>query len=233
MSKTQERAVPVGGIPASGQPSGPVAPPRVSARRRRPGLIALSLALIAAGGAGVVVLVLQAGHRTQVVTVTRDVQVGEVVTEADLGRASVALDPVVKAVTADRLDSVVGKRAAVELRPGSLLVPSQVTSRQVIKPNEQLVPVGLKPEQVPATALVPGQKVRLVHVPAQGEDTTPGAKEQTPESVPARVVKAGAAAPGTGVVVVDVATAASEGPRLAAWVSSGNVRLVLDAPGGS
>ncbi|MFB7755096.1 flagellar biosynthesis protein FlgA, partial [Streptomyces sp. NPDC056121] len=85
MSKTQERAVPVGGIPAPGQPAGPVAPPRVSARRRRPGLIALSLALIAAGGAGVVVLVLQAGHRTQVVTVTRDVQVGEVVAEADLG----------------------------------------------------------------------------------------------------------------------------------------------------
>ncbi|MET7930854.1 hypothetical protein ABZT43_44730, partial [Streptomyces sp. NPDC005349] len=41
------------------------------------------------------------------------------------------------------------------------------------------------------------------------------------------------AAPGTGVVVVDVATTTDDGPRLAAWVSSGNVRLVLDAPGGS
>ncbi|MEV6699234.1 SAF domain-containing protein [Streptomyces sp. NPDC051453] len=232
MSKTKERAMPMG-VPAQGQPAGPVAPPRVSARRRRPGLIALSLALIAAGGTGVVVLVLQAGHRTQVVTVTRDVQVGEVLTEADLGRASIALDPAVKAVTADELDSVVGKRAAVELRPGSLLAPSQVTSHQLIKADEQLVPVGLKPEQVPATALTPGQKVRLVHVPAQGEDTTTAKDPQTPESVPGRVVKAGKAAPGTGVVVVDVATTADDGPRLAAWVSAGNVRLVLDAPGGS
>lgn len=232
VSKTKERAMPMG-VPAQGQPAGPVAPPRISARRRRPGLIALSLALIAAGGTGVVVLVLQAGHRTQVVTVTRDVQVGEVLTEADLGHASVALDPAVKAVTADDLDSVVGKRAAVELRPGSLLAPSQVTSHQLIKANEQLVPVGLKPEQVPATALTPGQKVRLVHVPTQGEDTTTAKDTQTPESVPARVVKAGKAAPGTGVVVVDVATTTDDGPRLAAWVSSGNVRLVLDAPGGS
>ncbi|GGO58999.1 SAF domain-containing protein [Streptomyces lasiicapitis] len=232
MSKTKDRAAgpAMNGIPAQG-PAGPVAPPRVSARRRRPGLIALSLALIAAGGAGVVVLVMQSGDRTEVVTVTRDVQVGEVITEADLGRASMALDPAVKAVNADDLGSVVGKRAAVQLRPGSLLARSQVTSRSLVNAGEQVVPIGLKPEQVPATALTPGQKVSLVHVPAQGEDT-PSKQDSTPESVTARVVKAGKAAPGTGVVVVDVAAQADDGPRLAAWVSSETVRLVLDAPGG-
>ncbi|MFD4482786.1 SAF domain-containing protein [Streptomyces sp. NPDC058471] len=234
MSKTKERAAgpAVAGIPAQGQPAGPVAPPRVSARRRRPGVIALSLALIAAGGAGVVVLVMQAGHRTQVVTVTRDVQVGEVLTEADLGQASIALDPAVKAVKASDLGSVVGKRAAVELRPGSLLNRSQVTSRSLVNAGEQLVPIGLKPEQVPATALVPGQKLSLKHVPAQGEEAADAKESQTPESVAARVVKAGKAAPGTGVVVVDVATQAADASRLAAWVSADSVRLVIDAPGG-
>lgn len=232
MSKTKDRAAgPVtNGIPLQA-PAGPVTPPRVSARRRRPGLIALSLALIAAGGAGVVVLVTQSGDRTEVVTVTRDVQAGEVITDADLGRASMALDSAVKAIRADDVGSVVGKRAAVQLRPGSLLARSQVTSRTLVNAGEQIVPVGLKPEQVPATALTPGQKVRLVHVPAQGED--PSAKEDsTPESVAARVVKAGKAAPGTGVVVVDVAAPDEDAPRLAAWVSSETVRLVLDAPGG-
>ncbi|MEV5850413.1 SAF domain-containing protein [Streptomyces sp. NPDC051985] len=203
----------------------------MSARRRRPGVIALSLALIAAGGAGVAVLLLQVGNRTDVVTVVRDVQVGQVLTEDDLGRASVALDPAVKAVRADNVKSVVGKRAAVELKPGSLLAPSQVTRDSLVKAGEQLVPIGLEPKEIPATALVPGQRVQFVHVPAQGTtDTDTGA---APQTIDGRVVKASGAAPGTGIVVVDVATAAAEGPTAAAWESAGTLRLVLAAPDGS
>ncbi|MEU2284278.1 SAF domain-containing protein [Streptomyces sp. NPDC013178] len=213
--------------------AGPVPPPRVSARRRRPGVIALSLALIAAGGAGVAVLLLQVGDRTDVVTVIRDVQVGQVVTEDDLGKASVALDPAVKAVRAGDLDSVVGKRAAVELMPGSLLAPSQVTKDSLVKAGEQLVPIGLKPEQVPATALVPGQKVQLVHVPAQDQQNTGKTSDTPPATIDGRVVKASSAAPGTGVVVVDVATSATDGPTAAAWVSAGTLRMVLAAPDGN
>ncbi|MEU9221952.1 SAF domain-containing protein [Streptomyces sp. NPDC048376] len=237
MSKTKERiAAPTAHpLPHQAQAAGPVTPPRVSARRRRPGVIALSLALIAAGGAGVAVLLLQVGDRTDVVTVVRDVQVGQVLTEQDLGKASVALDPAVKAVRADDVDSVVGKRAAVELKPGALLSPAQVTRDSLVKAGEQLVPVGLKPEQVPATALVPGQRVKLVHVPVQGaaEAGAEAGKESGavgPQSIAGRVVKASKAAPGTGVVVVDVATTADDGPTVAAWVSADALRLVLDAP---
>lgn len=235
MSRTQERvdAVTSNGVPPQGHFARPVTPPRVSARRRRPGVIALSLALIAAGGAGVAVLLLQVGHRTEVVTVVRDVQVGQVVTEGDLATASIALDPAVKAVRGNDLDSVVGKRAAVELRPGSLLAPSQVTKDSLVKAGEQLVPIGLKPEQVPATALVPGQKVELVHVPAQGAADTGKTSGTPPETIEGRVVKASSAAPGTGIVVVDVATTAEEGPTAAAWVAAGTLRLVLAAPDGS
>ncbi|MEU6578202.1 SAF domain-containing protein [Streptomyces sp. NPDC046805] len=195
--------------------------------------MALSLALIAAGGAGVAVLLLQVGNRTEVVTVVRDVQVGQLVTEDDVGKASIALDPLVKAVRGNDLDSVVGKRAAVELKPGSLLSPSQVTKDNLVKAGEQLVPIGLKPEQVPATALVPGQKVQLVHVPAQGEADTGKASDTSPQTIDGRVVRASSAAPGTGVVVVDVATTAQDGPTAAAWVSAGTLRLVLAAADGN
>ncbi|MFG2425188.1 SAF domain-containing protein [Streptomyces sp. NPDC048448] len=196
-------------------------------------MIALSMGLIAAGGAGVAVLLLQVGHRTEVVTVVRNVQVGQILTKEDLGRASIALDPAVKAVTTNDLDQVVGKRAAVELRPGSLLAPSQVTKDSLVESGEQLVPIGLKPEQIPATALVPGQKVQLVHVPVQGEIETDKPSGSSPRTLPGRVVKASNAAPGTGVVVVDVATSAADGPTVAAWVSAGTLRLVLAAPDGS
>lgn len=233
MSKSKEStAVADRKLPQPTGVAGPVSPPRVSARRRRPGVIALSLGLIAAGGASVAVLLLQVGHRTEVVTVVRDVQVGQVLTERDLGKASISLDPAVKAVTTEDLDQVVGKRAAVELRLGSLLAPSQVTKDSLVKAGEQLVPIGLKPEQIPATALVPGQKVELVHVPAQGETETDKPSDSSPKTLPGRVVKSSGAAPGTGVVVVDVATSADDGPTVAAWVSAGTLRLVLAAPGG-
>ncbi|MGW5434118.1 SAF domain-containing protein [Streptomyces sp. NPDC004059] len=234
MSKTHERLdITQTGVSQQGRVAGPVTPPRVAARRRRPGVIALSLALIAAGGAGVAVLLLQVGHRTEVVTVVRDVQVGQVLTESDLGKASISLDPAVKTVRAADLDSVVGKRAAVELKPGSLLAPSQVTKDSLVKAGEQLVPIGLKPEQVPATALVPGQKVELVHVPAQGQEDTGKASGTAPQTLQGRVVKASGAAPGTGIVVVDVATLAADGPTAAAWESAGTLRLVLTAGDGS
>ncbi|MEU6495693.1 SAF domain-containing protein [Streptomyces sp. NPDC046984] len=233
MSKTQERAhTAISGVAHQAGVAAPVAPPRVSARRRRPGVIALSLALIAAGGTGVAVLLLQVGDRTDVLTVVRDVQVGQVLTEDDLGKASVALDPAVKAVRADDLKSVVGKRAAVELKPGSMLAPSQVTKDSLVKAGEQLVPIGLEPKQIPATALVPGQKVELVQVPAQGAADAGKASDAVPQTIGGRVVKASGVAPGTGIVVVDVATAAADGPTAAAWEAAGTLRLVLAAPGG-
>jgi hypothetical protein len=128
---------------------------------------------------------------------------------------------------------VVGRRAAVELKPGSLLSPTQVTKDSLVKAGEHLVPIGLKPEQVPATALVPGQKVQLVRVPAQGATGADTETDRSPRTIAGRVVKASKSAPGTGVVVVDVATSASDGPAAAAWVSAGTLRLVLDAPDGS
>ncbi|QKV90403.1 flagellar biosynthesis protein FlgA [Streptomyces sp. NA02950] len=224
MSKTKDRSAPGAGVPAP--VAGPVTPPRVSARRRRPGLIALAVVLITGGGAGGAVLLMESGHRTEVVTVVRAVPVGQVITDRDLGEASVALDPAVK--VADRSD-VVGKRAAVELKPGSLLSSGQVTSGSLVRPGEQVVPVGLKPEQVPASSLAPGQKVQIVQVPGEDEE----ASKAQAEPISARVVRVGDPTPGTGSVVVDVAADRTETPLLAAWVSTGKIRLLIDAQGGA
>ncbi|MFF4699918.1 SAF domain-containing protein [Streptomyces chattanoogensis] len=207
----------------------PVSPPRVAARRRRPGMIALCVLLIAGGGVGGALLFLQSGQRSEVLTLVREVPAGAAVTDQDLGEASMALDPAVKSVPASERDSIVGKRAAVDLKPGSLLSASQVTTATLLKAGELLVPVGLKPEQVPASVLSPGTRVQIVRVPGESQ-TAKG--EGDPEVISARVVKVGSATPGTGTVVIDVATASANGPQLAAWVSTGNVRLVIDALGG-
>lgn len=210
----------------------PVAPPRVAARRRRPGVIALCVLLIAGGGVGVVLLLLVSGQRSQVLTVVREVPVGATVTDQDLGEASIALDAGVKAVPSADRDRIVGQRAATTLKTGSLLSASQVTTVTLLRQGEQLVPVGLKPEQVPASVLSPGMRVEILRVPGEGQgpDMSKGGDQVQPIS--ARVVQVGRPAPGSGTVVVDVAASSTDAPQVAAWVSTGNARLLVDAPGG-
>jgi hypothetical protein len=232
VSKTQDRTQQPAQIPApSPGRAQPVAPPRVAARRRRPGVIALCVLLIAGGGVGGALLFLESGQRTQVLTVVRDVPAGQTLSDQDLGEASIALDPVVKAVPSGDRSTVVGKRAAVALKPGSLLSTSQLTTRSLIKEGEQLVPVGLKPEQVPASVLTPDQGLQIVRVP--GESQTVKTQDEAPQTISARVVKLGRPAPGSGTVVLDVAASLDDAPKLAAWASTGNVRLVVDAQGAS
>lgn len=160
---TQGRAAVSG---PSGPDSRPAAAPRVvRQRRRRPGLIALSVALIAAGALSGALLFTASGQRTAVLVVARDVPVGAAITDADLAPASLALDPAVKAVPVAKKKTMVGQRAAVALKAGALLSPGQVTSVSLVKAGEQLVGVALKPSQLPASRLAPGQKVVIVSTP--------------------------------------------------------------------
>ncbi len=223
----------------AGPPAAPAAAPRVvRQRRRRPGLIALSVALIAAGGLSGALLFTASGQRSSVLVVARDVPVGNAITEADLASASLALDPAVKAVPAAKKAGMVGQRAAVALKSGSLLSPGQVTSASLVKAGEQLVGVALKPSQLPASRLSPGQKVLIVSTPdpAQAGAAAGAGKpadSPAPQTLAATVVAVGVAAPATGVVVVDVAVPATSGPTLAARVATGAVALIVAAQDGS
>ncbi|MFJ6722525.1 SAF domain-containing protein [Streptomyces sp. NPDC091259] len=226
-------------IPGPGGPGDkPAAAPRVvRQRRRRPGLIALSVALIAAGGLSGALLFTASGQRSAVLVVARDVPVGAAITEADLAPASLALDPAVKAVPVAKKAGMVGQRAAVALKAGSLLSPGQVTSVSLVKAGEQLVGVALKPSQLPASRLAPGQKVLIVSTPdpaqAGASAGKPGEPAGAPKTSAATVVAVGVAAPATGVVVVDVAVPAANGPTLAAQVATGAVALILAPQEGS
>ncbi|MFD5422227.1 SAF domain-containing protein [Streptomyces sp. NPDC127069] len=233
---TQGRAA----VPGPGGPADSPAPaPRVvRQRRRRPGLIALSVALIAAGGLSGALLFTASGQRSSVLVVARDVPVGATLTEADLAPASLALDPVVKAVPAAKRAGLVGQRAAVALKAGSLLSPGQITAVSLVKTGEQLVGVALKPSQLPASRLAPGQKVLIVSTPdpAQAGAAAAAGKPADPAPAPktlvATVVAVGVAAPATGVVVVDVAVPAADGPVLASRVATGAVALIVAAQEG-
>ncbi|MFB7054207.1 SAF domain-containing protein [Streptomyces vinaceus] len=238
MSTSTPPSAPRAALPGpAGAPTGPAAAPRVvRQRRRRPGLIALSIALIAAGGLSGALLFTASGHRSSVLVVARDVPVGNAITEADLALASLALDPAVKAVPAAKKAGMVGQRAAVALKSGSLLSPGQVTSASLVKAGEQLVGVALKPSQLPASRLSPGQEVLIVSTPDPAQAGAAGAGKPgdtaAPVTLAVTVVAVGVAAPATGVVVVDVAVPAASGPTLAARVATGAVALIVAAQDG-
>lgn len=202
--------------------------------RRRRGLWVAGVALVAAGGLTAAGLVGRAGDRVEVLAVARPVPVGQTIGEADVAVARVADDPALHPVPASRRSEVVGRAAAVELRPGTLLTGEEVTDAAVPAAGEQVVGVAVRPGQLPARGVRPGDRVLMVPVPgdqARGGSATATADGQpVGDPVPARVVQVGPA-DADGAVTVDVVVGEAVGPRVAALASTGRVALVLQPAG--
>jgi hypothetical protein len=188
-------------------------------------LWAAGAALVALGGLAAAGLVAQAGDRVDVLAVARTVPVGQTIAAADVTVARVPADPALAPVPAAQRDRVVGRVAAVDLRPGTLLTAGEVTDTAVPGAGEQLVGVAARPGQLPARGLRPGDQVLAVPVPgdqARADETAPGAGEP----VAGRVVQVGPP-DGEGVVTVDLLVGQDTGARLAGLASTGRLALVL------
>ena len=221
--------------PAPGRRSGALAAPVLSAvtagreaavrRRRRPGLWAAGVALVAVGGLAAAGLVSRAGDRVEVLAVARTVPIGQTIAAEDVTVARVPADPALRPVPAVERDRVVGRVAAVELRPGTLLTATEVTDSAVPGAGEQVVGVAARPGQLPARGLRAGDRVLAVPVPGDqaGTDTTAA---DLGGPVPARVVQVGPP-DAEGVVTVDLVVGQDTGPRLAALASTGRLALIL------
>jgi SAF domain len=193
-------------------------------RRRRPGLWAAGAALVALGGLAAAGLVTRAGDRVEVLAVARTVPVGQTIEAADVTVARVPADPALAPVPAAERDRVVGRVAAVELRPGTLLTADELTDAAVPGAGEQLVGVAARPGQLPARGLRPGDQVLVVPVPGDQARTDDAATAGEP--VAGRVVQVGPA-DGEGAVMVDLLVGQDTGARLAALASTGRLALVL------
>lgn len=225
MSTTTSRpAAPGPGV--GGQPPvAPIAPPKVlSARRRRPGLIGLSIALIAVGGLTGAVTMAGSGHRTSVLALAQPVPVGTQITAQDLTTASITLDPALTPVPASDSSKIIGKYASVDLKPGTLVTMGDVTGQQLVGPDQQVVGVLLKPGQLPATPLSLGQSVLVVATPAQDADLP----TSIPLTLPGTIVRVGAVDT-DGNTTVDLAVSTTNGPALAAWAATGRVAVIVQS----
>ncbi len=204
------------------------APPPLAPRgRRRPGLVALGVALTALGALATVWLVTSVGDRAAVLTLARDVPAGTVITQSDLARTQVAVDPAVATVPADAAATFVGMVAAGDLVAGSLLAPGQLTPTAPPGEGEVLVALAVKATQLPAGGLAAGDRLLVVDTPQQGSDPS----STPPATLPATVVRIGPPDV-NGVSVLDVTTGEGDGPALAVRAATGRFALVLLPDGG-
>ena len=203
--------------------AGRVVPPR---SRRRPGLLAVGIALIALGGLAAVWLVNSAATRTPVLVITRSVPYGSVITAEDLESVPVSVDPTVQTIPAGRLNTVVGSVAATSLTAGSLLSPAQLMPTAPPGPGQVLVPVAIPPTRMPAGGLAPGDVIQIVDTPTTDADLS----ALPPQTFTASVVRV-AAPDVNSVTVVDVTVPAADGPTVAALSATGCVAVVVEPSG--
>ena len=210
--RSREPVVPVPGAPQAVR----------TAARHRGALIGVGLALVALGALAFLYVSGRLSEAVPVIAVAVDVERGAVLTEADLTTAAVAPDPALTPVSADRMDEVIGLRAAADLVAGSLLTEAAVTASVVPAAGEAVVGVALSPGQMPGEPLLPGDVVAIVETPGPGESAA-----SSPAVVVATVLRTYAGAGTFDQTVVDVVVPAERAPELTARVATGRIGVVL------
>jgi len=201
-------------------------------RRRRPGMIALAVALVGAGILASAALYQREDHQVPVLLVTADVPAGAVITAADVGTASVAAGPGVTVIPASQLRRVIGLTAATSLRPGSLLAPAELTTAVPPVRGQVLVPVAIRSSGLPASGLAPGDHVVVVPTAGSAGSGAGGAGAAALTSPVAGVVEAVTGAPDQdGDDVVDLLVVAGSGADLAEQAATGDIALYVTSRG--
>lgn len=196
-------------------------------RDRRPALAALALLLVLGGALTSALIAYRSGDRVDVLVARGDIEVGEVLSDADLGTARVAADGA-STIATERAASFVGRSVATTRIPaGTLLTPRMFLSEATAVPaGAQVVGVVLTATQRPAVELRTNDVVRVFLVPRETGDGGQG-------TVLATAVKV-AEAPGGGAgdtvrLSLLVPDAAATGVVTAA--ATGSLAVTRLAPG--
>lgn len=197
-------------------------------RRRRPGMIALAVALVGAGILASTAVYTATNHRVNVLVVTADVPAGSVITAADVGTASVAASAGVEVIPASQIRQVVGQVAGSALHPGMLLAASELATSRPPGPGQVLVPLPLRPSVLPASGLQPGDRVLIVATPgSQGQAGSTATPPVLTAPVAGVVEAVTIGTDSDGIKVVDVLVPAGKGPAVVEQASTGQFSLIV------
>lgn len=194
--------------------------------RRRPGVIAIGVALVIVGALGSWFYISNARHTEAVFVTSTDITRGEKIEQTDLATIELAASQKTDAIPADQASEILGKTATVDLPAGSLLTPGAFSNRIEVADDQSIVGFTLSGTQMPSTPLSAGDSIRIVETPvAQGDPPA-----ETPKTFPATVFTVNQNLD-KGVWVVNVIVPKSDAAALAARAATGRVALILDGGG--
>ena len=220
-TRRQQRKNPTDGEPTSAPGEQFAPPPKL---RRRPVLIAASVAAICLGALASMWAYQSTSDAHSVLAVRQTIERGDVITAEDLMTVNISVDPALKPLSADQASSVVGKHAALDMSAGGVVTQYQITEQALPAKGSSVVGIALTPGMLPANQVRVGDKVRVVVTPGQqGEMPT-----TQPDSIQAVVVGV-AKDETTGNAIVNVQVPTNDGPMLAARAATGKVAIVLDS----
>lgn len=191
------------------------------------------LALVAVGCMAVSIvafvgLQLSSSDRSPVLVVARPVAAGTALTDADLTVAEVSADPALDPIALSARDSVLGRTAAVDLTPGTLLVDAAMGQARVLDAGEAIVGIEVTAASAPTGTMAVGDRVQLVETAAPG---SAGAAAASGRAVLAdgRVTDIGGSSTSSssGAVHLAVAVPAVAAPSIAAASAGGRIAVVV------
>jgi hypothetical protein len=195
-------------------------------------MLALAIAMAATGVVVSAAVYQRADHQVPVVMVTRPVPAGAVISLSDLGSANVSLGSGIAVIPASQLRQAVGQVAAITLQPATLLSPAELTSSRPPVPGVDLIPAAVRPADLPATGLAPGDRVLVIPTPGvQGQPGTAGGASSIAGPVPAAIEAVTTVPDSEGFDVVDLLVSNADAVAVASQVSTGQFALVVTRRG--
>lgn len=205
----------------------------VPARERKPALAALAVLLILGGALASAYLVMASGHRVSVIRISQQVAPGQQVPEAALQEIQISATSQLDYVPwTDRVR--VGQTFAdVTLVQGSLLTYGMISTTNGAGVGTVKIGLALKPGQLPAEGLQPGDRVALYAVAsATGATGTQSGAVLSRAATVVEVAQPGAGSLQSGQTLVSVAVPADEAPQVTEAASQGAVAVAVLPPGG-
>ena len=191
--------------------------------------VGAAVALAVLCGVVFVLLLGNAGSRHPVLALTRAVPAGTQLNATDFTTVGVASDPGLTPVPAADLATVVNRRAAVALEPGSLLTPGDLTTAPAVASGSTTVGLELKPGQAPGD-LAPGEDVMLV---ATSTSANSGTTSNSPTVLVASARVLAVAAPSansSGDIGLTVVVPANDAPAVLNAASAGTIAVAALGP---
>lgn len=226
VTTSSDRKTETSGRPTLGASAGQRIP--VPRRERKPAMAALAVLLIVGGALVSAYLVMASGQRVPVIGVSAPVAAGQRIPASALREVQVSASGGLDYIPWSDRGKVTATYATVTLVKGALLTNGMISTDSSITKGTVVVGLALKPGQLPAGGLQPGDRVALYAVASQGGQS--GAQSGSvlaPAATVYDVVQPGQNDLQSDQVTVSVAVPAGQAPAVTQASSAGAVAVAL------